>query len=79
MRAAARRLNFMIKADLAEEFEAVVPAGMRSKVVNEALAKELAFLRRRQTTEKLKKLRKKMPFVTTKEIVTAIHADRERL
>ena len=78
MATATRRLNFMIKAELADEFEVVVPAGMRSKVVNEALAKELAFLRRRRTTEKLERIRKKMPSLSTKEIVKTIHTDRER-
>ncbi len=78
MATATRRLNFMIKADLADEFEAVVPAGMRSKVVNEALARELAFLRRQKATEKLRRLRKKMPAVPAEEIVKAVRADRER-
>lgn len=78
MAATARRLNFMIKAELADEFEAAVPAGMRSKVVNEALARELDFLRRKKATEKLKGLRKKTPFVPTEEIVKAVRADRER-
>lgn len=78
MATATRRLNFMIKSELADEFEAIVPAGMRSKVVNEALSKELAHLRRQQNLEKLRQLRKKMPAISTKEIVRAVRADRER-
>lgn len=78
MATATRRLNFMIKAELAEEFEAVVPRGMRSKVVNEALEKELALLRRRKTTEKLARLRKKMPALSAREIVSVLRRDRER-
>jgi len=78
MATTARRLNFMIKAELADEFEAAVPAGMRSKVVNEALAKELAFLRRKRAMEKMKGLRKKMPFASTEEIAEAVRTDRGR-
>ena len=78
MATATRRLNFMIKSELADELESMVPAGMRSKVVNEALGRELAHLRKQQTTEKLRHLKKKMPSATTIAIVKAVRADRER-
>lgn len=78
MATATKRLNFMIRAELAEEFEAIVPAGMRSKVVNEALSKELVRMRRQKATEKLMKLREKCPVVTTDEILRVLRADRAR-
>ncbi|HET6419512.1 MAG TPA: hypothetical protein VFG19_05110 [Geobacteraceae bacterium] len=74
----ARKLNFMIKEEVAKELEALVPAGRRSKLVNEAISKELALYRRRVQTERLKELRKKTPKVSTDEIVAALRHDRER-
>lgn len=78
MATATRRLNFMLKGEVADEFEALVPVGMRSKLVNEALSKELAHLRKQQTTDKLKILKNKMPAVSTKDLVTAVRAARDR-
>lgn len=78
MATATKRLNFMIKAELAEEFEAIVPAGMRSKVVNDALFKELVRIRRQKATDKLMKLREKSPVVTSAEIMEILRADRAR-
>jgi len=68
----------MIKNELADELESIVPAGMRSKVVNEALSKELDHIRRQRITEKIERLKKKSPDVSTKEIVAAVRADRGR-
>lgn len=78
MATATKRLNFMIKTELAKEFEAAVPAGMRSKVVNEALSKELVRIRRQKATENLMKLRDKCPVVTTDEILKVLRTDRDR-
>ena len=78
MATSTRRLNFMIKNELADELESIVPAGMRSKVVNEALSKELDHIRRQRITEKIERLKKKSPDVSTKEIVAAVRADRGR-
>ncbi len=68
----------MIKTELAEEFEAIVPAGMRSKVVNEALSKELMRIRRQKAVEKLMTLREKCPVISTDEILEVLRADRAR-
>lgn len=74
----ARKLNFMIKDDIARELEALVPPGERSKIVNEALARELLSIRRRRLTEKLRVLRDSGPSLTTKEIVAMLKKDRRR-
>jgi len=74
----ARKLNFMIKDDIARELEALVPPGERSKIVNEALARELLSIRRRRLTEKLRVLRDSGPSLTTKEIVVLLKKDRRR-
>ncbi len=75
---AARKLNFMIKDDIARELETLVPPGERSKLVNEALARELLSIRRRRLTEKLRVLRDSGPSLTTKEIVAMLKKDRRR-
>jgi hypothetical protein len=73
----ARKLNFMIRNEIALELEALVPAGERSRTVNDALAKELLSIRRRKLTERLRTLRKKGPAVATADIVAALRKDRE--
>jgi hypothetical protein len=77
MPTSTRKLNFMIRDEIARDLEALVPAGERSRTVNDALAKELLSLRRRKLTERLRTLRKKGPAVATEEIVAALRKDRE--
>lgn len=74
----ARKLNFMIRNEIARDLEALVPPGERSKIVNEALARELLSIRRRRLTEKLRVLRDSGPSLTTKEIVAMLKKDRRR-
>lgn len=78
MRKPARKLNFMISEDVALELEKLVPRRQRSKLVNEALQKELSLIRRSQITKKLYKLRESSPLLTTKEIVSLLQHDRKR-
>jgi len=73
----ARKVNFMISEDVRKEFERLVPSGERSKVANEALRKELNFIKRKRLTERLLLLRSKQS-LSTKEIVTALKKDRRR-
>jgi hypothetical protein len=78
MAQSARKCNFMLKNDVADELEQLVPQGQRSKLVNEAIVKELAHFRRAAQTEKLLELRKLIPKLTTCEIVEAVRHDRSR-
>ena len=78
MRDAARKLNFMIKSDIARDLEELVPPGERSRVVNAALERELLAIRRRKLTERLRALREKSPPLSTEKIVSALRRDRER-
>jgi len=78
LRKTARKLNFMISEDVALELEKLVPRRQRSKLVNEALQKELSLIRRSQITKKLYKLRESSPLLTTKEIVSLLQHDRKR-
>jgi hypothetical protein len=49
----SKKLNFLIEEELCRDLETLVPAGKRSKVVNEALRKELESIRRIRSVEKL--------------------------
>jgi hypothetical protein len=76
MPTSARKINFMIRDEIARDLEALVPAGERSRTVNDALAKELLSIRRRKLTERLDTLRKKGPTIATEEIVAALQKER---
>ena len=78
MPTSGRKINFMIRDEIARDLEALVPAGERSRTVNDALAKELLSIRRRKLAERMRTLRKKGPSVATEEIVAALRKDRER-
>ena len=79
MRGPARKLNFMISENVAKELEKLIPKRQRSKLVNEALQKELSLIRRKQITKKLYDLRESSSPVTTKEIVSLLRHDRKRV
>jgi hypothetical protein len=49
----SKKVNFLIEEGLCRDLEMLVPAGKRSKVVNEALRKELESIRRKRSVEKL--------------------------
>jgi hypothetical protein len=78
MTEATRKLNFMIKNELAKDLEDLVPPGQRSKVVNDAIMKELIVIRRQKLTEKLLAIKQKSPSLSAEEIVTALKKDRGR-
>ena len=52
----AKRIIFLLEEKLSKEFDSLVPRGQRSKIVNEALRKELLKLKREKATEKLIKM-----------------------
>lgn len=74
----ARKLNFMISEEVADELEKLVPAGKRSRVVNEAIRKELERLRRESLTERLHVLREEGPAYQPSEIAVDLRKDRSR-
>lgn len=74
----ARKLNFMISHDVANELESLVPHGQRSKVVSEAIRKELARYKRWKLTERLLAIRGEAPAVSAEAVEKALVADRRR-
>ncbi len=79
MTQAAKKINFMIKSDIARDLENLVPAGERSRVVNEALARELLTIHRRKVTERLRAARERGPSLGTAKIVATLRKDRSRM
>ncbi|MBM4278436.1 MAG: hypothetical protein FJ130_11255 [Deltaproteobacteria bacterium] len=75
---AVKKLNFMIKNELVKDLEDLVPPGKRSKVVNDAIMKELMAIRRQKLTEKLLTVKRKSPSLSAEEIVTTLREDRGR-
>ena len=73
-----KKLNFMIKNELVMELEELVPSGKRSKVVNEAIMKELMALKRQRLTERLLAIKQKSPSLSTDEIVAVLKGDRRK-
>lgn len=73
-----KKLNFMINNELVMELEELVPPGRRSKVVNEAIMKELMAIKRQKLTEKLLAVKQKSPSLSTEEIVAVLKEDRRR-
>jgi len=74
----AKKVNIVLDDDVKAELETLVEAGLRSRVINSALRKELIAIRRRRLSERLDGLRQKTKPVSTQEIVTLIRRDRGR-
>ena len=72
------KVNIVLDDDVKSELEALVEAGLRSRVINTALRKELDLIRRRHLSDRLDQLRSRTKPVSTKEIVRLIRRDRGR-
>jgi len=71
-----RKLNFLIEEDISRDLESLVPSGQRSKVVNQALRKELELIRRKKVLEKLRATPPSKKRFSTREIVEGLAKDR---
>ncbi len=74
----ASKVNIVLDDDVKHELESLVEVGMRSRVINGALRKELALIRRRMLSDELDRLRAKTKPVSTKEIVELVRRYRRR-
>ena len=68
----------MVNDNVRREFERLVPPGERSKIVNEALRKELNLIKRERLTEKLLSIRAKSPSLSTDDIAGIVRKNRAR-
>jgi predicted transcriptional regulator len=74
----ATKVNVVLDDDVKAELEKLVDAGLRSRVINNALRKELMMIRRQKLSARLDELRSKTKRVSTREIVDLIRRDRGR-
>ena len=74
----ASKVNIVLDDDVKSEIESLVESGLRSRVINTALRKELMLIRRRQLSDRLDHLRGKTKPISTSEIVRLIRRDRGR-
>jgi hypothetical protein len=72
------KVNIVLDDDVKSELENLVETGLRSRVINNALRKELMLMRRRQLSDRLDVLRGKTKPVSTREIVRLVRRDRGR-
>lgn len=75
---ALKKLNFFIEEDIRREMDRLVPVGKKSKVINDALRKELLRIKRENVTEKLIALKTKGIRISKEEIVEELKRDRRR-
>jgi len=75
-RSALKKVNFLLDENLDKEMKALIPPGERSRVVNEALRKELLRIKRQKATEQLIRLRDKGPKISTRKIVETLRKER---
>lgn len=73
-----KKLNFFIEEDIRKDLDSLIPLGQRSRVINDALRKELLRRKREQVTEKLMVLKAKGKRFTKDEIVDALKKSRRR-
>ena len=72
----SKKLNFLIEEGLCRDLETLVPAGKRSRVVNEALRKELESIRRKRSVEKLLSSPPSGKQFSNREIIDGLSKDR---
>jgi len=78
MATTARKLNFMIDNEVADELEKMVPTGRRSKVVTQAIARELTLQRRKSITSRLLALSTQIPRIDGEKLRSELRNDRNR-
>jgi hypothetical protein len=78
MATTARKLNFMIDNEVADELEKTVPTGRRSKVVTQAIARELTLQRRKRITSRLVALSAQIPQISGEKLRADLRIDRSR-
>lgn len=72
------KVNFTLEDDVRDELIRLIPPRKRSRVVNEALRKELLRRKREVAREQLMRLRKKTGTLSGQDIVESLRKDRDR-
>ena len=72
------KVNIVLDEDVKAELERLVESGMRSRIINKALRRELQILRRENASKRLDRLRRESKPVASSEIVALLRKDRGR-
>lgn len=72
------KVNIVLDDDVKADLDRLVESGMRSRVVNQALRREILAIRRRRANERLDDLRRATRPVSTADLVAAVRRDRKR-
>jgi hypothetical protein len=74
----AVKVNFVLDEDVKNDLDRLVESGMRSRIINEALRKELLLIKRQKLATEQDRLRRQTDKVSSREIVRIIRRDRSR-
>jgi len=74
----AVKVNFVLDEDVKNDLDRLVESGMRSRIINEALRKELLLIKRQKLAAEQDHLRGQTGAVSNREIVRIIRRDRSR-
>ncbi len=74
----AVKVNFVLDEDVKSDLDRLVESGMRSRIINQALRKELLHIKRQKLAERQDQLRSQANAVSTGEIVRTLRRDRGR-
>jgi len=72
------KVNFVLDDEVKKDLDRLVESGTRSRVINEALRKELLQIKRKRLAEKQDQLRGQSQAVSIRQIVGALRRDRSR-
>lgn len=72
------KVNIVLDDDVKAELDRLVESGMRSRVVNQALRREILTIRRQRANAQLEQLRRATKPVRSAEVVARIRRDRGR-
>ena len=72
------KVNIVLDDDVKADLDRLVQGGMRSRVVNRALRKEILAIRRERASARLDTLRRTTKPVATEDLVAQIRRDRGR-
>lgn len=72
----AKKLNFLIEETVCRDLEAMIPAGKRSRFVNDALRRELEAIRRKAAAEKIISSTSKGNKFSSRSIIEGLAKDR---
>lgn len=72
------KVNVVLDDDVKADLDRLVTSGLRSRVVNRALRKEILAIRRQRADERLAGLRRTSRPVATRDLVAQIRRDRGR-